>query len=160
MDAFYFFSFQKRNPGPDVIASYTAAGQSVGTTATFLAVGSILGANLFTTTVVLFRVLLNSDSIQMQYQTILRDMIFFILATATIIAFGIVGKITWEMTLGYLGIYLTYIVIVLIQERSLEGIGDKKEGPEGETDEEGRQPSITVKAKFSTGASIANFGEG
>jgi Ca2+/Na+ antiporter len=133
------------NGSPDVIASFSAAGQASGGTATFLAVGSIFGANLFTTTVVLFRVLTNSEnSIKMQYQTILRDLIFFILSTSTIIGFGIYGKITWYMTAGYLSLYVCYCIIVVVQERGLESISSKKEKKEQEEEENpGLQDSLT-----------------
>lgn len=118
------------NGSPDVIASFSAAGQPpTDGASTFLAVGSIFGANLFTTTVVLFRVLTNTDSIKMQYQTILRDLIFFIVATISIIVFGFIGYINQYMTIGYVILYLSYCAIVLIQEKTVQS-PSKEEEPE------------------------------
>lgn len=108
------------NGAPDAIAAYSAAGQvSTDGSDTFLAVGSIFGANLFITTIVLFQVIRNGNEIQMQYQTIARDMIFFIIGTLVLIGYGVYGKIGPIQTFAYLGIYVVYCVVVVIQERSL-----------------------------------------
>lgn len=46
----------------------------------------------------------------------LRDMVFYWLGVALIIAYGIIGSIEWYQAVCFLMVYLLYIIVVIIME--------------------------------------------
>lgn len=48
-----------------------------------------------------------------------RDLAFYIIAGVSLVIFGVIGKITFAMSLMFLSLYLFYIIIVLVVSLAL-----------------------------------------
>jgi Ca2+/Na+ antiporter len=44
----------------------------------------------------------------------LRDLVFYLIATLIILGYGLVGKITFTMSILFMSLYLVYFVIVIV----------------------------------------------
>jgi len=104
------------NGAPDIIASY-AAGKTPG--GIYISIGNLFGAGLFGTTLVLGRCIqLSTRKLQMDPSQWNRDLLFYIAACLTVIAYGAyVESINYLMAAGFYALYLVYLVIVICQDK-------------------------------------------
>lgn len=59
-------------------------------------------------------------------------MVFYWIAVATLIVFGIIGTVYWYMAVGFLMIYVVYIIVVIILEQKEKKDKLRKESENGE----------------------------
>ena len=91
------------NGAPDVIVSISAGGIEGGVS---LAIGSLFGAGLVTTTIVYGYCLYICGTLKVEPQEVGRDIVFFIIATSTIIIYAVIGEITLLMSIIFFGLYI------------------------------------------------------
>lgn len=103
------------NGAPDIVTAI-AAGGSENPTGYYTALGSIFGANLFTTTVILAGCIFTSRQLKSEAFGTIRDLVFFIIATVFIVTLGIITQISLESAIGYFSVYLVFLVFVIIAE--------------------------------------------
>ena len=100
------------NGAPDIIASATAGDAEGGI---FIAVGALFGAASFGATVVLgYCIIRNKGVVEMPSGEWVRDLLFYLIASATILVYGFIGQITRLMSFIFMGIYGIYFVIVIV----------------------------------------------
>ena len=105
------------NGAPDIIASITAAdaGEEDDPSGVYIGAGALFGAAIFGGTVVLGYCIIKSPSeVKMPSGEWMRDLIFYLIAALTILVYGYIGKISFTMSLCFLGIYGVYFALVLI----------------------------------------------
>ncbi|CAD8196675.1 unnamed protein product [Paramecium pentaurelia] len=104
------------NGAPDVITAIIATGED--DQGVLIAVGSIFGSGLFMTTFVLGSVLYYSKHILVNKVSLTRDLIFNILGIGSIITFGYIGYISNQFSILFVSLYLVYIIVVMLNEKS------------------------------------------
>ncbi|CAD8118726.1 unnamed protein product [Paramecium sonneborni] len=104
------------NGAPDVITAIIATGED--DQGVLIAVGSIFGSGLFMTTFVLGSVLYYSNHILVNKVSLTRDLVFNILGIGSIITFGYIGYISIQFSILFVSLYLVYIFIVMLNEKS------------------------------------------
>lgn len=103
------------NGAGDVITALVASGTSDGISYN---IGSLYGAGLFCMTFIMSKTIdSSSTNIKINKNTIYRDIGMYIIATITTIIFAITEKLTVATSLIFLGLYLTLVLIVYIQDR-------------------------------------------
>ena len=98
------------NGAPDIISSLSAGGQE--SNGVFISVGSLFGACLFATTVVLGVCILYSRTEvvvvaaeQMDPSLWMRDILFYIVSAAVVLGYGLVGEVSVLMAVCFFGLY-------------------------------------------------------
>lgn len=118
------------NGASDIITSIMA-GSSENDDDIQYVIGCLCGAGLFTTTIIVARVISRSPkTIKLQGQMALRDQLGFFTIVSIIIIYGMIGTIHWWMALIIIFQYCIYIVVVLLQEyyQKKSGKSDVTEG--------------------------------
>lgn len=97
------------NGAPDIINSILLSDSKEGVE---MAIGSLLGAFIFTSTLVISNVLVHtSDSIQLKPFQILKDLTTYTLALLILTIFGVLKKTSFVLVLSFGLIYLTYLIV-------------------------------------------------
>ncbi len=114
------------NGAPDIIASYTA-NEGEGSEGIPLALGALFGAGVFTTSIILGRVVLNSESIDLIPGTFKRDVLFYILIDIVLLVLGWIGKITFWNAVMIFMVYTLFVIKAVYDEmnppeRNLEAV--------------------------------------
>ena len=100
------------NGAGDVITAIVASGSPEGVSYN---VGALYGAGFFVLTLVIALTILSSPKkIVVDKSVIFRDIGFYILATAFTLYAAYTGEITTLIAAGFLGIYILYVIVVLI----------------------------------------------
>lgn len=111
------------NGAPDVIGGFSAGGTPGGL---YITIGNNFGSALFCAALVIARCIqVSTKTVQMEPQCWLRDIIYYILTSLVIVTFGLIGKITLGMVLGFFAIYLSYISVVIYQEYCSDSAKDR-----------------------------------
>ena len=100
---------------PDVISAFVA-GRSQHQGGTDLAFGALFGASIFTTTIVLARVVRQCKSLTFPSKNMIRDCGFYLLAELYLLYLGTLKTIDKAHVIGFVSIYGMFIVTVAIQE--------------------------------------------
>jgi len=103
------------NGVPDVISAIVA-GESRHQGGIDLAFGALFGASVFTTTIVLARVVRQCKSLTFPSKNLVRDCGFYLLAELYLLYLGTLKTIDKAHVIGFVSIYGMFIVTVLIQE--------------------------------------------
>ena len=103
------------NGAPDIISTYAASEfkqeEGVG-----LVFGALFGASIFTTTIVLARVLQKAENIQLKPSTLMRDCLFYAVAELYLFYLGTVSIIKIPHAICFIFIYLVFLIWVVFQE--------------------------------------------
>lgn len=125
------------NGAPDVFAAYSASSGGDGGDITFT-VSCLMGSAFFITSVVMYlsvngaEVVDDTKKIRVTKRFFLRDLIFYMLATVYLLFVIIfIGKITIVITIGFLALYMIFVVTVVVQS--------KMKGSNEEEDQQDRQ---------------------
>mmetsp|Transcript_23000 Transcript_23000/g.26695 ORF Transcript_23000/g.26695 Transcript_23000/m.26695 type:complete len:560 (-) Transcript_23000:161-1840(-) len=137
------------NGAPDVISAFSFV--SGDAKSFFTSLGSIFGANLFTTTVVLARCIFGANRLKVDAFGPSRDLTFFVITTFYLITLGLTIGIPTGAAVGFLMIYITYFLVVLYGEYQ-----DKKRARQNEIDELAQDGP---RAKLESYSVVANFGK-
>lgn len=145
------------NGANDVIVAF-AAGGSADPAGFYTALGSIFGANLFTTTVVFARCIYGAGGeIKANTFSTSRDMIFFIIASSYILIAGLFGKIPVPVAFGFFGVYALYFCFVIWAEYRLK----KKERIAAEEEDEDKMRTVSYQVhkieELNTSNNITEF---
>jgi sodium/potassium/calcium exchanger 6 len=104
------------NGAGDVITALVASGSPGGLSYN---IGSIYGAGFFVCSIVVAMTIFSSpNDIQLEANSIWRDVGFYILSTLVIIVFGVIGELTTMSAITMLACYCLLVVIVYIQEKN------------------------------------------
>ena len=103
------------NGAPDLISAYVAS-QSRQKEGINLAFGALFGASVFTTSIILARVIYNAKSLQLSARTLIRDCGFYILADIYIFYLGTLQQITLGHVLVLFISYTLYVALVIGKE--------------------------------------------
>ena len=106
------------NGAPDVFTAVVGLGQNDFQ----LALSDLMGGGIFINTVVLGSVILCTTPANLEVDRVpfLRDLGMYLLCTCAIFFFCLDGVVTMLEALGFIVVYLAYIVIVLVSSRSKE----------------------------------------
>lgn len=108
------------NGAPDIISAYVATNsQQQG--GVDLAFGSLFGASVFTTTIILAKVIYNAKELKLSATTLIRDCGFYILADLYFFYLGTLPRVDLYHTMVLLFAYVVYMTIIIYEE-----IRDKK----------------------------------
>ncbi len=100
------------NGAGDVITAIVASSSKTGVSYN---VGALYGAGFFVLTLVIcFTILFSPKEIVVDKSVIYRDIGFYILATLFTLFVAYMGKITTWFALGFLGIYIVYVLVVVV----------------------------------------------
>lgn len=116
------------NGAPDIFNSILLSDNKEGVE---MAIGSLLGAFIFTSTLVVSNVLINSEnSIQMKPFQILKDVLTYALALSILTIFGVMKKASFVLVLAFGLIYVGYLVISVwrkekFQEDEFQNLADQ-----------------------------------
>eukprot|EP00518_Triparma_eleuthera_P021404 CAMPEP_0197557182 /NCGR_PEP_ID=MMETSP1320-20131121/16565_1 /TAXON_ID=91990 /ORGANISM="Bolidomonas sp., Strain RCC2347" /LENGTH=530 /DNA_ID=CAMNT_0043118385 /DNA_START=176 /DNA_END=1764 /DNA_ORIENTATION=+ len=104
------------NGAPDVFTAVVGLGQDDFQ----LALSDLMGGGIFINTVVLGSVILctTPSNLEVDRVPFLRDLGMYLLCTCSIFFFCLDGVVTMPEALGFIVVYLAYIVIVLVSSRS------------------------------------------
>lgn len=117
------------NGAPDILSVISAGGEEDGI---YIAVGNLFGACMFAVTLVIGRCIMKCpDQITMKPSEWNRDFIFYLVALAMVVSYGIIGSLKVWMSLSFFGLYLVYISLVIYQS-----YGDTRETQEFAVDRE------------------------
>lgn len=91
-----------------------------------LALSDLMGGGIFINTVVLGSVILctTPQNLEVDRTPFLRDLGMYILCTSAIFFFCLDGVVTMMEALGFIFVYMAYIIIVLVSSRSSGGGDD------------------------------------
>jgi Ca2+/Na+ antiporter len=129
------------NGAGDVVTAVVASGSADGVAYN---VGALFGAGLFVCTIVMTftirasRVAKGSEEyspIVVEPSFIYRDIGFYLLATAYVLVCGAMGKITWWSSAIMLCLYVAFVVVVYLQDRSSKAAATAKAEVEKEEKE-------------------------
>jgi len=103
------------NGAPDVISALSASGGDEGI---YLALGSLLGAGLFVTSVVASVVILSAKKpIDVLPKVFLRDVGFYSLGPIILTIAAAAGKISLPFTIVFLVVYAIFVIVVFITDK-------------------------------------------
>lgn len=114
------------NGAPDILATITNSGKEQGSS---LSVATLMGAFAFSATLVIGNVRFNSPGdVVLDKAPILKEFVFYFLALAIIVGFGLYGVINYWFVAIFVILYITYIVVSvkidytpkLVEELSVE----------------------------------------
>lgn len=91
------------NGSPDALTAFVASSDEEGV---LLAIGSIFGAGLFITTVVVGKVVAVSGTLQLGSASMTRDIVFNLVGISVIIIYALIGYITYVMSAMFISLYL------------------------------------------------------
>jgi sodium/potassium/calcium exchanger 6 len=112
------------NGAPDVITAIAAGGGEEG--GVFLAVGSLMGGGLFISGIVSAVVIFaSSKPIHLLGRTMIRDIVFYIIALLILLSWSLVGEINIYYGISFLLLYVIYVVYVVIQDKIDEKIKNR-----------------------------------
>jgi len=116
------------NGAPDILASLGAAGKAGGS---FIAVGSLFGAFVFSCTLVVSNVIWNSpdQTVTLPRLVILKELVGYLASVFCVIIFGFVKTAGYPFIGCYLLIYVGYVVVSLYIEK-ISGGSSEDEGKE------------------------------
>lgn len=100
------------NGAPDLISAYVAS-RSKQKEGINLAFGALFGASVFTTSIILARVIYAAKNLQLSAKIVLRDCGFYILADLYFFYLGTLSKISLNHILVLFITYFLYVVIVI-----------------------------------------------
>lgn len=103
----------------DVISGLVAGRKESGGPS--IAIGGIFGACLFTMTVVLARCIKGAGKIEIDAQSLKRNVFFMVVGILYFILLTIINKITWPLTLGFFAIYFVFLGYVIFKDRQKDG---------------------------------------
>ncbi|XP_070572239.1 mitochondrial sodium/calcium exchanger protein-like isoform X2 [Ptychodera flava] len=123
------------NGAPDVFSAIAAVKKGHGDSGGLqLAIGGLFGSGIFITTVVVFAtVMVNPFSIDTQVE-FLRDVIVYLGACFWTFYVVYDGGISFEEALGFIGLYVGYVILVIITPKILQCCSRRQ--PETETEAE------------------------
>lgn len=98
------------NGAPDVFSSILAS-QKLNL---YLAIGSLLGSGLFITNCVVAGVCFVGKNNELEVSKFYRDSIFLLFISFIIFIYGNIGSISIWMALVFPGVYIAYVIIVLL----------------------------------------------
>ncbi len=105
------------NGAPDLLTAIIGA-EDGGDQGAVFPIGSLYGAGLFSSCFVLSLVIQNSPkTIRAEGQFVTRDILFYLLASVTLLVYGVFGFVNVAMASLFFLYYFVYVVIVLKQER-------------------------------------------
>ena len=103
------------NGAPDIISAY-AASQIKDDSGVNLAFGALFGASVFTTTIVLARVIQNSKNLQLSGRVLLRDCGFYIAAEIYLFYLATSSEIDIVHGIALFILYILYVMVVIYYE--------------------------------------------
>ena len=103
------------NGAPDIISAY-AASQIKDDSGVNLAFGALFGASVFTTTIVLARVIQNSRNLQLSGRILLRDCGFYIAAEIYLFYLATSSKIDLLHGIVLFTLYVLYVMVIIYDE--------------------------------------------
>jgi len=106
------------NGAPDVIACFVA-NEGKDDKGITLSMGALFGASIFATTIILGRVVLNSDRIKLDKKALTRDIGFFLIADAYLLIMGYLGEISLIYGIGFVFIYVIFVCYAIWEEVAL-----------------------------------------
>jgi sodium/potassium/calcium exchanger 6 len=109
------------NGAPDVFASMMAAHKLK----LFLAVGALVGAGLFVTTVVVFAVILYGGEAKMPIRMVARDAGFYLFALGLLLLYGILGEVNIWCAMVFPILYVFYVGVVVATERKVKPLASE-----------------------------------
>lgn len=134
------------NGAPDVISALSASGGD--TDGIYLAIGALLGAGLFVTSIVASVVILSAKkSIHVLPKVYLRDLGFYMLGPIILTIASFYGELSIHFSVTFLVVYVIFVLVVVISDR----LGKVKVGAEIDTttvhlqEDSMRKTSETVK---------------
>ena len=138
------------NGAPDILASLGAAGKAGGS---FIAVGSLFGAFVFSCSLVVSNVIWNSpdQTVKLPKLVILKELGGYFASVICVIIFGFVKTAGYPFIVCYLLIYVAYIVVSLYIE--------KISGGEEETDKEMNEMDMTENLDDDDSRGELNIGD-
>ena len=103
------------NGAGDVITALVASGTDNGISYN---IGSLFGAGLFCTSLIMAVTIYKSDApIKLSKSVIYRDVTFYIIATLTTYGFALYGNLTIVTSVIFLLIYVALVVVVYVQDK-------------------------------------------
>lgn len=103
------------NGGPDVITAIIGSGRDDGQGA-LLPVGTLFGACLIATCLIVgMTIKVSLTKIEINGETVTKDIVFYLIASVTLLIYGVIGFINIGMSCIFFVYYMIYIGIVIKQ---------------------------------------------
>jgi len=104
------------NGAPDVVSALSASGGEAD--GIYLAIGALLGAGLFVTTVVAAVVILSAKKpIQVYPRVFLRDVGFYMLGPVILWISAATGKLSLPFSITFLVVYIIFVLVVVVSDK-------------------------------------------
>jgi len=144
------------NGAGDVVTAIVASGSADGVAYN---VGALFGAGLFVCTIVMtFTIMASKKKDTDEYMKIVvdpnfiyRDIGFYLIATSFVIVCGIMGKITWWTSSIMLAMYVAFVVVVYMQDKSEATAlkeAEKAEEAVHKKDDDEAKPILSFKTRM------------